>query len=226
MRLDRCLSSLHHAVVTGPSVVLFVVAAAFAAGDWTARQRRNHRLEYVCKPATLLALIGAAVTLSPAHDLATRRDWFVVALVFSLVGDVLLMIPADLFVAGLAAFLVAHLLYLVGFWVRGPGAPAVSISALVVVVVVAPLASRILKAVREKRPLLVPVALYVVVISAMAATALATGNAPAGVGAVLFVASDTMIAWNRFVRPFRAADVGIMVTYHLGQAALVLSLLR
>ena len=33
-----------------------------------------------------------------------------------------------------------------------------------------------------------------------------------------------MIAWNRFVRPFRGADVAIMVTYHLGQAGLVLSL--
>jgi uncharacterized membrane protein YhhN len=72
--------------------------------------------------------------------------------------------------------------------------------------------------------LLAPVALYIVVIAAMLATALATGNAVAGVGAALFVSSDTMIAWNRFVRPFRAADVGIMVTYHLGQAALVLSL--
>jgi uncharacterized membrane protein YhhN len=70
------------------------------------------------------------------------------------------------------------------------------------------------------------VALYMLVISAMVATALATGNVVAGVGAALFVTSDTMIAWNRFVRPFAAADVGIMVTYHLGQAALVLSLVR
>jgi uncharacterized membrane protein YhhN len=60
----------------------------------------------------------------------------------------------------------------------------------------------------------------------MLTTALATGNALAGVGAAFFVSSDAMIAWNRFVRPLRVADVGIMVTYHLGQAALVLSLVR
>ena len=71
-----------------------------------------------------------------------------------------------------------------------------------------------------------PVTLYIVVISAMLITALATGNAWAGVGAALFVSSDAMIAWNRFVRPLPVADVGIMVTYHLGQAALVLSLVR
>jgi uncharacterized membrane protein YhhN len=60
----------------------------------------------------------------------------------------------------------------------------------------------------------------------MLATALATGNVVAAAGAALFVASDTMIAWNRFVRPLPMADVGIMVTYHLGQAALVLSLVH
>ena len=58
----------------------------------------------------------------------------------------------------------------------------------------------------------------------MLATALATGNVVAGAGAVLFVASDSMIAWDRFVRPFAWAPVAIMVTYHLGQAGLVASL--
>ena len=67
---------------------------------------------------------------------------------------------------------------------------------------------------------------YIAVIAAMLASALASGNVVAAVGAALFVASDSMIAWNRFVRPFAAADVAIMVTYHLGQAGLVLSLLR
>jgi len=212
--------------VTVAAIVLFAAAGLFATGDWTARLRHDRRLEYICKPATLLALIAAAVALSPASEWGARRWWFVAALVFSLAGDVLLMVPADLFVAGLAAFLVGHLSYLAGFWVRGPGAVALAVSAAAVAAVVSPLAARILKALREQPPLRRPVVLYMVVISAMLATALATGNVVAGVGAALFVSSDTMIAWNRFVRPFRAADVGIMVTYHRGQAALVLSLWR
>ena len=57
-----------------------------------------------------------------------------------------------------------------------------------------------------------------VVIGAMLATALAVGNPLAAVGAVLFVASDSMIAWDRFVGKFAGASVLIMVTYHLGQA--------
>jgi uncharacterized membrane protein YhhN len=212
--------------VTGPSVALFAVAAVFAGGDWVARLRRDGRLESICKPATMVALIGAAVALSPGSDAGGRRWWFVAALALSLVGDVLLMIPSDLFVAGLGAFLVAHLAYLAGFWDRGPGGSAVAVAAAIVIVVVAPFGVRILTALQETPSLRGPVGLYMVVISAMLATALATGNVAAGVGAALFVSSDTMIAWNRFVRPFGAADVGIMVTYHLGQAALVLSLLR
>jgi uncharacterized membrane protein YhhN len=208
------------------SVAALVVAALLAAGDWMARGRQLRRLEYICKPATVVALIVLALALSPAPDAGARRWWFVAALAFSLVGDVLLMLPQDLFVAGLGAFLVGHLCYLAGFWAHGPGGLALAVAAVIVVAAVAPVGFRILKALGRERPLQVPVAAYMVVISAMLATALATGNVVAGVGAALFVSSDTMIAWNRFVRPFGAADVAIMVTYHLGQAALVLSLLR
>jgi uncharacterized membrane protein YhhN len=212
--------------VTAPTIVLFAAAAIFAAGDWVARLRHDSRLEYICKPATLLALIGAAAVLSPGSHVGATRWWFGAALAFSLLGDVLLMIPADLFEAGLAAFLVAHLAYQAGFWVRGPTALALVVAAVVVIVVVAPFGVRILAGLKQTPKLRGPVTLYMLVIAAMFATALATGNPLAGIGAGLFVWSDTMIAWNRFVRPFRAADVGIMLTYHLGQAALVLSLLR
>ena len=212
--------------MTGAALGWLIVAGLFAIGDWVARATKNDRLEYLCKPATLVALIATALALVPAHDLGTRRTWFVVALVCSLAGDVLLMLPSDMFVGGLAAFLVGHLFYVAGFFAHGPAGVAFAVAAAAVVVVVAPVGFRVLRALRGRRELRIPVAVYMVVISVMLATALATGNVLAGVGAALFVSSDAMIAWNRFVRPFRAADLGIMVTYHLGQAGLVLSLLR
>jgi uncharacterized membrane protein YhhN len=212
--------------VTGPAAVFLVVTLLFAVADWVARARHRARLEYLCKPAALAALILTAVVLAPGPGAGARRDWFVAALVCSLIGDVLLMLPSDLFVAGLAAFLLGHLFYLAGFWSHGPAGLALAVSAVVVAAVLAPFALRILTALRGQASLRPPVALYMMVIAAMLATALATRNIGAGLGAVLFVASDTMIAWNRFVRPFRPADVTIMVTYHLGQVALVLSLLR
>ncbi|MCU1467380.1 MAG: putative rane protein [Actinomycetia bacterium] len=213
------------------SMVAFGIAFVFAVGNWfaVARPGRLLALEYVCKPATLVALIFAAGLLDPAADAHTRRIWFVAALVCSLAGDVFLMLPGDLFVPGLAAFLVGHLAYLVGFWVHGPSAGALIVGVIVTAAAVTPIARRVLTAIaarEEPRELRIAVVAYMVVISAMLATALATGNAVAAVGAVLFVASDSMIAWDRFVRKFAWAPVAIMVTYHLGQAGLVASLVR
>ena len=204
----------------------FAVAAVFAVGDWIAKARSNRPLEYVCKPATLAALIVAACVLDPAAGAGSRRAWFVVALIFSLAGDVFLMLPSDRFVAGLAAFLVAHVCYIGGFLTNGPAGIALAITAVIVAALLAPLALRILRALRTEPALRGPVSAYILVIATMLALALASGNAVAAVGAALFVASDSMIAWDRFVRPFRWAPVAIMVTYHLGQAGLVLSLLR
>jgi uncharacterized membrane protein YhhN len=212
--------------VTALAAVALVIAAGFAVGDWIAKATENRRLEYLCKPATLAFLIVVAATLDPAVDAGTRRAWFVAALVFSLAGDVLLMLPRDLFTGGLAAFLVGHICYVAGFWSQDAPTPgAFVLTAVIVVAVLAPVLMRILGAVRGT-PDLVPVTVYSVVIAVMLASAIASGNVVAGVGAALFVVSDSMIAWDRFVRPFPAAGVAIIVTYHLGQAGLVLSLLR
>jgi uncharacterized membrane protein YhhN len=108
----------------------------------------------------------------------------------------------------------------------GPAGVAVAISAVIVAALLAPLAVRILRALRSQPEMRGPVSAYIIVIAAMLVLALASGNVLAAVGAALFVASDSMIAWDRFVQPFGAAPVAIMVTYHLGQAGLVLSLIR
>jgi uncharacterized membrane protein YhhN len=209
-----------------------VAAGAFAVGDWVSRVEPNpsaarRRVEYVCKPMTMVCLIVVAVALDPVAGADARRSWFVAALVFSLAGDVFLMLPRDLFVAGLSAFLVAHLCYIAGFWTDGPAVVAFLGAAVLVALAIGLLGRRILPAVgRADRQLVPPVAVYMVVIGTMVATAIATGNLLAAAGAVVFAASDTMIAWDRFVGPFPRAGVWIMVTYHLGQGALVLSLLR
>jgi uncharacterized membrane protein YhhN len=209
-----------------------VVAAVFAIGNWIAvsrtdRSAARQRLEYVCKPGALLALVVAAALLDPATGAEARQHWFVAALVFSLAGDVFLMIPRDYFVFGLSAFFVAHVCYVAGFWSRGPELGPLLIAVAVAAVVVGLLGRRILTAVRAREPdLVIPVAAYMVVIGAMLAAALAVGNPMAAVGAALFVASDSMIAWDRFVAKVPHASVLIMTTYHLGQAGLVLSLLH
>lgn len=197
-------------------------AGAFAALDWYAVIERRKRLEFVCKPATMLALIAAAVALVPHSE--TRRWAFVAALVFSLAGDVFLMLP-DRFRQGLIAFFVAHVAYIVGLRVEQPRLGPLLVSALVVFVAIAFVGRRILDGVRSTDPrLATPVSAYIAVIAVMGASALASGLPLAATAAVLFMASDTLIAWNRFVRPLGWAPVTIIVTYHVAQAGFVLAL--
>jgi uncharacterized membrane protein YhhN len=70
-----------------------------------------------------------------------------------------------------------------------------------------------------------PVTAYMVVISTMVACAFGTRNGFAIVGASLFYASDSLIAWGRFLHDREWGRLAVMVTYHLGQIGLVLSII-
>ena len=114
-------------------VILMAVAAAAALADWVAVGTGRSRLEYAAKPAVVVALAAAAVVLPVDRtDLVDRRWWFVAALACCLVGDVLLMVPKNLFVPGLAAFLVGHALFIGGLLQppSPPGVPPFSFSSL------------------------------------------------------------------------------------------------
>jgi uncharacterized membrane protein YhhN len=228
--------------VTGLAVALLVVFAVAAVANWVAvagnaagadgealghgeyvAEPWRQRVEYVAKPLALVALVGVALALEPADSAV--RAWFVAALVLSLAGDVLLMLPSDRFVAGLAAFLLAHLAYVGGLVADGVTAVGLTIGLAVVGVAVGLVGVPLLRGVRRAEPAMtVPVGAYVVVISAMVLCAVGTGNGLAIAGAASFYASDALIGLTRFVRPAVWAPVAIMVTYHVGQALLTLSL--
>jgi uncharacterized membrane protein YhhN len=210
--------------MTPLAMALLAVAGVIAVVDWMAVARRTKPLEYVAKPLTMVALIGVALTLAPSSAEAQR--WFVFALAFGLLGDIFLMLPRNLFLAGLTAFLVGHVAYVAGFHALGVpwivvalyGGLALLFGAVLVPAVVIGLIGH------GKRALIPPVLLYSLVITAMLGSALASGRPLAAIGGVLFYASDTMIGYNRFVVQRAWLPLAIIVTYHLGQAAIVVSL--
>jgi len=210
--------------VNGPAFLLLAFALTAAVFDWLAVHQEQRSLEYLCKPLTLLLLIGCALTLDPADDAV--RAWFVAALVLSLLGDVFLMLPRDLFVFGLGSFLLGHVAYIVGMHVEGVDGARFMVGIVVVAVALAVLGTRILRGVRAgpDPSLAGPVVAYMAVISAMVASAIGVGDAVLVAGAALFYASDALIAWNRFVSETTHSRVAIMITYHLAQVGLVLSL--
>ncbi|MBW8011216.1 MAG: lysoplasmalogenase [Chloroflexi bacterium] len=220
---------------------LFVLALALALLDWIAVARSNTRLGYITRPGVMLAMlaglwVSADLTSLSAHPEALPLLWFAWGLVFSLAGDVLLMLPRQQFIGGLVAFLLAHLAYILGFgglgYSHGLILPWVIIT-LLVVVVGSRVYLKIATGLRDsgEQKLQVPVAGYSLVISAMLVAALSSlinahwefGHAYlVSAGALLFYISDIILGWDRFVEPLPHAKLKVAVMYHLGQFGLVL----
>lgn len=203
---------------------IWIPAVLLSAGATIDGEFRNRRAQvYLCKPlTTILILIGALLATGGSYH------WLIVAgLVFSLAGDVFLMLPGDRFKAGLVSFLIAHILYIAAFaqvliWSWPPlWVPLVIIGLWIVFMLL------LLPGARGDR---VPVAVYGLVLILMAAAALGRadllGGAAlfAGVGAVLFVISDAVLGVNRFLLSFRAAEPLVLGTYFLAQMLIVLSI--
>jgi uncharacterized membrane protein YhhN len=207
-----------------PAWGAFALAGIASAGDLVSILRHDKSLEYATKPAVMVLLTVAAVLLHPASE--GERALFVVALVLGLAGDVLLMLPDDYLIPGIAAFLAGHLAYSAGF--RFVGFALVGLVAgLVIVAATAGLFLRpILGAVESggRARLRNPVIAYAIVISLMTVSATASGNLVAAAGGLLFFFSDVIFAWYRFVKPVRWGQPVNIVMYQAGQALLVLSL--
>jgi uncharacterized membrane protein YhhN len=206
--------------------VLLTLAGVTAIADWLAVAAGNRGLEYVGKPATMIALVGVVLAIQPA--VPAQKGWWLAAVLLGLAGDVLLMLPRDRFVAGLGAFLLGHLAYIAGFQAAGVRAGAVL---LWLALLLLPLSLALLPIVRGatragQRQLIGPIAVYSLVTSVMVASALAGPSRLGAGGALLFIASDGLIGFRRFVRNRPWMGPAVMVTYHLGQAGLVLALLR
>ena len=148
------------------------------------------------------------------------------ALAASLAGDVFLMLPGNYFIPGLASFLVAHLFYIALFrqgvpWFSSRRASGLTLGlgGAMYAWVWGGLTDPVLK---------VAVAAYVSVIALMVAQAigralvLRDGAARAvGLGACVFMLSDSLIAINRFVQPLPLASVGVLATYYTAQILIV-----
>jgi uncharacterized membrane protein YhhN len=209
--------------VTPTAWALLGVTAVVAATDWFAVATSRRRIEYVAKPAVMVGLIAVAITLHPVSS--TERAWFAGALALGLLSDVFLMLPQDMFVAGLAAALVEHIAYIAGFRARDLHTGLLLIGAVVAAVSAVAVLPVVYRALRKRHARLVaPVIAYSAVFMVMVASAGGTGSGVALGGALLFFYSDALLAWNRFVKPVGWGRFVNIVAYHSGQALLVLSL--
>lgn len=204
------------AVAAAVAALLAIAGAYWPAQPW---------LHWLFKPLTTLLIAWTVWRLPSA--LPRYRAWLLAGLLLSTLGDVFLMLPVDAFVPGLASFLLAHLAYLLALRQRGRWfSPVWTLLAYAVV------ALAVLSQLWPGLPaaLRVPVVIYVAVLAAMAAQALAVWwrlrDGPSRFGAwggACFVLSDALLAWDRFVAPFAAASLAVLASYWLAQWGLARS---
>lgn len=211
--------------------IFLLAALVFAALEVLALQKNNPRLEYVAKPAVMIALF---LWLWTSAGLEGALLWFGLGILFSLLGDILLMISLDrLFLPGLAAFLLAHVSYIIGF---NTPPPALSAWSLILAVIIGLSGARLLRRIIAPLPaqgqsrLRLPILIYGSVISLMLLSALikltdTSWDAVAALlvasGAFLFYISDILLAWLKFITPIPNGRIYNILTYHLGQIALI-----
>ena len=213
------------------TVVLLALTAVIAAGDWFAVERRLFRLEYLLKPLTIIVLIAAAASA----DLPVVKVWVLAALVFGLLGDVGLMLsdkdaekPDLPFMLGLGSFLVGHVCYLAAFARYGIHSTTALAGALIVLGAALLTLPKVLAGAWESggRELVAVVTLYALMLSAMTVLAVGTSAVATAIGGVLFLASDMLIAIERFVTKLKRGALLVIVTYHAAQVLIVVGLIR
>lgn len=211
--------------------IWLILAVFFAALESVAVTKKIRGLEFVAKPAVMVCLF---LWLYFTTGLQNNLFWFGVGILFSLVGDILLMVSLErLFVFGLVAFLLAHGAYIIGFRAEMEIVNAWSLFLVIIILInVGRLIRRIVVAMRATGQvrLIAPVIVYGTVISFMLYAAMSTLYNPAwkagasllvSAGAFLFCASDVLLAWNRFVSPINNGRTLNIALYHLGQMGLI-----
>ena len=198
-----------------------IAGALLAAADPDQGWRWLH---WFGKPLATALIFVLAWRARPAQSPRYRR-WILAGIACSLLGDVLLMLPGDLFVPGLVAFLCGHLCFIAAFLgdSRFGARPLLLLASLGYGAV-----NLVLLWDAIGTSLRVPVIVYVLVLASMGGQALVRARlfaqrgdaqAPAArlaaLGALTFLLSDSLLAWDRFRGPLPLASLWVLSAYYL-----------
>ncbi len=200
---------------------LSIIALISAILTIYAKLRENDLLQFIFKPLAMLAIISL-VFLNSSSPMNFYQKAILSGLIFSVVGDVFLIKQDRFFVPGLISFLIGHLCFIAAFW-SSPNLP----SMLIYLAYIAFFLSLLWP---ELGKLKIPVIVYSLVLALMSWMALSqTINHHdhetlfAFLGSIFFVASDSLLAFNKFKKPFPLAHLFILATYFLAQWLIALS---
>jgi len=204
--------------------------------------KKNIKATYIFKPL-VCALLMLLVYGLGQESVSNYRNLIFAGLLFSMFGDIFLMLKNEKFELGLASFFVAHLFYIVAFFQFidvDKNIPWIYYFSLLIIAsfVWAYLKDGVARVSSGK--LKVPVIAYITVIIIMVMSArtwqiqasefgfdgLTVSSATlAYIGALFFMASDLNLAINKFKKPYKAAQFVTLSTYYMAQILIALSVI-
>ena len=200
-------------------LILTILAIISASIHMFGEYQGPDYLIFIFKPLTMVFIILIAV-LAKDPPSGRYKIAIIAGLIFSMIGDVLLSLPIDVFVIGVFSFLIAQLIYAYAFRVgrsfrlRFLALLPFAVYGILIFVILLP----------GLNAMTLPVAAYVIVIMVMAWQAWDQWDDKrtqwallAFIGAVLFVVSDSLLAINKFGEPFLAARALTLTTYFSAQ---------
>lgn len=200
-------------------LILTILAIISASIHMFGEYQGPDYLIFIFKPLTMVFIILIAV-LAKDPPSGRYKIAIIAGLIFSMIGDVLLSLPMDVFVIGVFSFLIAQLIYTYAFRVgrsfrlRFLALLPFAVYGILIFVILLP----------GLNAMTLPVAAYVIVIMVMAWQAWDQWDDKrtqwallAFIGAVLFVVSDSLLAINKFGEPFLAARALTLTTYFSAQ---------
>jgi alkenylglycerophosphocholine hydrolase len=139
-----------------------------------------------------------------------------IGLVFCMLGDGFI---EKSFVLGLGAFLIGHLFYLSGFFNAFHFSKIGMLMLIPIILYSIIIGKHVITAPQASGEitLTLPVIIYIIAISTMLWAAIMTQNVWLIIGSILFVISDSILAWNKFVSIVPFSSVFVMTTYYSAQ---------
>lgn len=211
------------------SVLFFVIVLFEIITGSTETLKMAH---YIAKPAIVISLIFLFIKTSEGVSKSIKRITLL-ALVFSLLGDILLMFVEQsphFFTIGLVAFLTAHIMYILAFLKhRNKQKPIIGFIVFLLIY-----ASGLFYLLKDGLgDMLIPVIVYMIVILSMATSAFLRKGMVNNLsynlvfsGAIFFMISDSILALNKFYEPLPFSNISIMLTYALAQFLIVIGILK
>jgi uncharacterized membrane protein YhhN len=207
-------------------IFLFIIAVL---ADIAGGIIKNDLVDYIFKPLIVISLVGYFVS-ETNYSPSPLKKWVFLALVFSWIGDVLLLLQQVrpiFFLLGLSSFLLAHVFYIVFFHeVRVLEKVKLKLWLMLIVVIYYVGLMGLLSP--HLHDMKTPVRIYGIAISFMLMLAMHMAfikRKMAGwemvIGACLFLISDSVLAINNYYHSFSLAGTIIMLTYGLAQLLIV-----